>query len=162
MQVRRKTIFCIKPALNRSLTCNPYRAATKNLNVPCTIENTTYVSDISRGEAGGGQFTSFVIKHDCLSPSLFCDPTALDPATGSPTCQTTKKVDDTCRFDAECDLVRGISFDLISYSPILRSNATQNNCASPSNKCAIPPQTPLRVAPWQWVAIALFFIVGEI
>ncbi|KAF8910476.1 hypothetical protein CPB84DRAFT_1645935, partial [Gymnopilus junonius] len=113
---------------------NICRAATEPVRAPCSIENTTYVSDIIRGAAGGGQFTSFVIKHNCLS-GLFCDPTPRETTDGSTgqTCQPTKKQGQTCRFDAECQL---------------------NNCVS--GTCASGPEIAYRIAAWQWLVVTLF------
>ena len=82
---------------------NNFRPATLPLNAPCTFENTTYISDINRGAAGGGQMTTFVVRHNCLAPGLFCDPTP--PDAKGPTCQPTKKLGEKCRFDAECEMV---------------------------------------------------------
>ncbi|KAF8972265.1 hypothetical protein BDZ97DRAFT_1650330 [Flammula alnicola] len=130
----------IKGGENKSvclnMICTP---ATLPLNAPCSIENTTYVSDINRGAAGGGQYITAVIKHNCLSPGLFCDPTPPDLNASGPTCQQTKKLGQKCRFDAECEL---------------------QNCLSPSNTCGMPPETPLRIAPWNWVATVLFIILS--
>lgn len=81
------------------------RAATQPLGAHCTIENTTYVSDMNKGAAGGGQFISYVIKHDCLAPNLFCDPTG---SADGPICQKAKNLSEKCRFDAECKSVRSI------------------------------------------------------
>ncbi|KAF8805413.1 hypothetical protein BYT27DRAFT_7243432 [Phlegmacium glaucopus] len=121
------------------LTCM-YANAT--LNQPCIIENTTYVTDLHTGDPdGNGEaiYTTNVIKHNCRSPGLFCDP---DMATG-PTCQPTKELKKSCRFDVEC---------------------ASGNCAPDSknaniNICAEPAGTPLRIAPWQWGATG-FCIVG--
>jgi hypothetical protein len=74
----------------------------------------TYVADIDKGLPGGGQFTSFVFKHNCLSPFLFCDRTTLDAPGRNPTCQLTKKVGKGCSFDEECESVsRDVIFHLL-------------------------------------------------
>ncbi|KAF5326918.1 hypothetical protein D9619_004169 [Psilocybe cf. subviscida] len=118
-----------------NLTC---MAATLSLNDPCTIENTTYVSDINRGAAGGGQYTTIVIKDNCRSPGLFCDPTPPNSNNIGPACQQTKKLTGSCRFDNECD---------------------SRNCNLATKKCAIPSETPLHVAPWHWAATAILILL---
>ncbi|KAJ3493709.1 hypothetical protein NLJ89_g10955 [Agrocybe chaxingu] len=115
-----------------NLSCT---SATQQLNEPCKFENTTYVSDINKNVAGGGQFISFVFKHNCLSPDFFCDPTSKSPNGGGATCQRTRNLGEQCTFDAQCEL---------------------GNCATPNNVCALPPQTPKRIPAWEWVAIGLF------
>lgn len=86
-----------------------------SLNDPCTVENTTYVSDINRGAAGGGQYTTIVIKDNCRSPGLFCDPTPPTSNNIGPTCQQTKKLTETCRFDNECDSVNRFAFSTAMF-----------------------------------------------
>ncbi|KAF8150155.1 hypothetical protein B0H34DRAFT_802257 [Crassisporium funariophilum] len=128
--------------------------ANATLNQPCLIENTTYTSDLHVSEADGdgeAVYIMNVIKHNCFSPGLFCDPNPTDASTSAgtavtPTCQKTKAMGKTCRFDAECD---------------------SRNCAPPQGKpdnsptgtCVDPPATPMRIAPWHWGATA-FCIVG--
>ena len=84
-----------------------YRYANATLNQPCIIENTTYVTDLHVGDPNGdgeATYTTSVIKHNCRSPGLFCDPEA---DVAGPTCQPTKELKKDCRFDAECASVRG-------------------------------------------------------
>ncbi|KAF9533982.1 hypothetical protein CPB83DRAFT_782639, partial [Crepidotus variabilis] len=121
---------------NRALCLNKKCiAATQNILQPCTIENTTYVSDISKGP-GGGQFSSFVVRHNCLAPHLFCDPTALHPNGSGPTCQRTRRLGAQCTFDAQCDSL---------------------NCED--DVCTVPPDTPNTIAAWHWIATFLFILV---
>lgn len=80
------------------------------------MENTTYVGDVNRGAAGGGQFTTIVIKHNCLYPGLYCDPTPPNYEEIGPICQSTKKLGQTCRFDAECELVSVLPGALFTHT----------------------------------------------
>ncbi|KAF9479633.1 hypothetical protein BDN70DRAFT_806753 [Pholiota conissans] len=130
----------IKDADNKSVCLNQVcMAATLPLGAPCVIENTTYVGDINRGAAGGGQYTTVVIKHNCLAPGLFCDPTPPNVGSVGPICQTTKKLGESCRFNAECELA---------------------SCNELTNKCTLPAETPLKIEPWHWVATILFIIAS--
>ncbi|KDR68546.1 hypothetical protein GALMADRAFT_146207 [Galerina marginata CBS 339.88] len=122
---------------NKSVCLNTFcMPATRLLGEPCTIENTTYVSDLDRGTAGGGQFRSFVIKHNCLAPGLFCDPTPPPSDVQGATCQKAKKLGEKCRFDAECQL---------------------NNCVF--NTCAQAPEKAFRLAAWHWLATVMFIVL---
>jgi len=88
------------------------RPATQILNALCTFENITSVSDINEGLTGSGQFTSSVFRHNCLSPFLFCDLTALLPDGSGPTCQPTREVGQRCNFDEQCKTVSTCFFIL--------------------------------------------------
>ncbi|KAF8181526.1 hypothetical protein BJ912DRAFT_1062099 [Pholiota molesta] len=130
----------VKDADNKAVCLNKVcMAATLPLGAPCIIENTTYVGDVNRGTAGGGQFTTVVIKHNCLAPGLFCDPTPPDADITGSTCQPSKKLGERCRFDVECE---------------------STNCSTPGNRCAVPAETPTRVEPWQWVVTVLFIVAS--
>jgi hypothetical protein len=83
------------------------RYANATLNQPCIIENTTYVNDLHAGNPNGGgeaMYLTTIIKHNCRSPGLFCDPEVTDMS--GPTCQPTRELKKSCRFDAECTSVR--------------------------------------------------------
>ncbi|PPQ80285.1 hypothetical protein CVT25_003682 [Psilocybe cyanescens] len=135
---------CMTPPPNPNISAKENKAiclntvcmvATQPLSARCTIENTTYVSDLNKGAAGGGQFISYVIKHDCLAPNLFCDPTG---STDGPICQKMKNLREKCRFDGEC---------------------RSNNCAEMSNTCTLAPETTFQLAPWQWLATIMSIIL---
>jgi len=92
--------------LSLSITGTPTQLS--SLNQPCIIENMTYVNDLHTGDPdGNGQaiYIVDVLGHNCRSPGLFCDPEVAD-VTG-PTCQPTKELKKSCRFDEECASVRG-------------------------------------------------------
>ncbi|KAJ7614148.1 hypothetical protein FB45DRAFT_802703 [Roridomyces roridus] len=68
---------------------------------------------------GGEQISSAVTRDNCQSPQLYCNPTDL-------VCEPTLPLNAPCRGDRQCSSL---------------------TCAA--GKCANPPETPLRIAPWQ-------------
>jgi len=76
-------------------------------------------------------------------------------------CERTKAVGLACSSDQECDLVclmlfffdSGLKFRLCADPSV------QYNCG-PAGVCAYPPETPLRVAPWQYVITAICIVGG--
>ncbi|KAJ7157636.1 hypothetical protein C8R43DRAFT_882992 [Mycena crocata] len=78
---------------------------------------------------GGQQITNTVIRDNCRSPAFYCNPTEL-------LCERTLPVGSLCQTDQQCTLF---------------------NCAG--GTCADPPETPLRIAPWQ-CALTMTAIVG--
>ncbi|KAJ3800575.1 hypothetical protein GGU11DRAFT_676980 [Lentinula aff. detonsa] len=73
--------------------------------------------------------TTIVIRDNCRSPYLYCDQTSL-------VCEQSKAIGSSCQIDQECE---------------------QRNCVV--STCVEPPETPLRVAPWQY-AITAMCILG--
>jgi len=117
--------------------------ANATLNQPCIIENMTYITDLHVGDPNGdGEATYImnVIKHNCGSPGLFCDPEA---DVAGPICQPTKELKKSCRFDAEC----------------ASGNCVPDAKSPKINICSEPVGTSLRIAPWQWGATG-FCIIG--
>jgi hypothetical protein len=86
--------------------------ANTTLNQPCIIENTTYINDhLHTGDPdGNGQaiYIMDVLGHNCCSPGLFCDPEVAD-VTG-PTCQPTKELKKSCRFDEDSEVRLGTPY----------------------------------------------------
>ncbi|PPQ82909.1 hypothetical protein CVT24_008664 [Panaeolus cyanescens] len=106
-------------------------SASQTLSEPCVLENTTYVSDIDKGQAGAGLFTSHIIRDNCLSPTFYCSLEGVTaPLTkakmappiggfafstgkyklvengvliGKGTCKRTKLLGEACAWDAMCE-----------------------------------------------------------
>ncbi|KAF8895988.1 hypothetical protein BD779DRAFT_1493331 [Infundibulicybe gibba] len=135
--------------LNRDEQCAPPLdwddlASAKNFNgsvclhSTCMYANVTLglpcVTDnttyIDLGPAGGQQYTYTITRDNCHSPQLYCDPTSM-------TCARAKPLGAICASDNECET---------------------STCASPGY-CTDPPETPTRVAPWQY-AITVSCILG--
>lgn len=136
-------VISIGAHVNPSIKCGRYANVT--LGQPCIADNTTYVDFGLDGQ----QYTSTITRDNCKSPQFFCDLNGM-------VCQRTKFVGSACVSDSECTLVRLLYF--ISSDQRLTVYA-QHNCGS-AGICAEPPETPLRVAPWQYATTALCIIGG--
>ncbi|KAF7326269.1 hypothetical protein MKEN_00479900 [Mycena kentingensis (nom. inval.)] len=79
----------------------------------------------------GEQTSNAITRDNCASPGLYCDPTTL-------VCLNARALNDVCAVDYEC---------------------FSGNCAS--GVCKNPPETPLRIAPWQ-SALVSTTLVGAI
>ncbi|KAI0789953.1 hypothetical protein C8Q75DRAFT_793063 [Abortiporus biennis] len=78
----------------------------------------------------GQQYTNIITRHNCQTPRFFCHLEALQ-------CVPTKLIGETCNDDQECQ----------TY-----------NCRSGS--CAEPPETPLKVALWQYATIVIVVLIA--
>lgn len=96
------------------------------LGQPCITNNTTYFDFGPEGQ----RYSNVVIRDNCRSPRLYCDPT-------KNVCIPTKAVGLPCSSDVECET---------------------HECG-PNALCAEPPETPFRVAPWQWT-VTIVCILG--
>ena len=93
--------------LSLSITGTPTQLSTNPALSKIRPTSTIYTRE-SRGDPdGNGQaiYMMNVLKHNCRSPGLFCDPEVA--AVTGPTCQPIKELKKSCRFDAECASVRG-------------------------------------------------------
>ncbi|GAW10465.1 hypothetical protein LENED_012734 [Lentinula edodes] len=73
----------------------------------------------------GQLYTTVVIRDNCHSPDLYCGQDSL-------LCEQSKSLGSPCQIDQECE---------------------ERNCVV--GICAVPPETPLRVAPWQYAVTAM-------
>ncbi|KAH8074802.1 hypothetical protein BXZ70DRAFT_902810 [Cristinia sonorae] len=93
--------------------------ANATLGEQCIADQTTYIDIGPSGE----EFDFTVTRHNCLTPSLFCDPNTLR-------CIQTKAIGEDCSSDQDCHSL---------------------NCDSGS--CVDPPEMPTQVKTWQWAAV---------
>ncbi|XP_006459690.1 hypothetical protein AGABI2DRAFT_65529 [Agaricus bisporus var. bisporus H97] len=80
-----------------------YRYANATLFSPCVMENTTYTFQASYSRTS---HTVSVVRHNCVSHTLHCDPSTL-------TCATSKKIGEACEADFQCETVaceRGVCY----------------------------------------------------
>lgn len=73
------------------------RFASVALGQPCSVDSTDYVSPGPNGQ----EFITTVIRHNCRTPQLFCNP-------ASQLCEVTKPLGSKCSYDQECQSVRSI------------------------------------------------------
>ncbi|KAJ3933425.1 MAG: hypothetical protein NXY57DRAFT_998863 [Lentinula lateritia] len=73
----------------------------------------------------GQLYTTVVIRDNCHSPNLYCGQDSL-------LCEQSKSLGLPCQIDQECE---------------------ERNCVA--GICVVPPETPLRVAPWQYAVTAM-------
>lgn len=124
---------------NRDEQCSPPLdwqdlASFQNYNGSICLKSTCMYANITLGQScivdnttytdtgpNGEQYMFTVTRDNCRSPQFYCDP-------GSSACQRAKAVGVACQLDSECE---------------------ERNCNS-AKVCVEPPETPLRVAPWQW------------
>ncbi|KIJ90998.1 hypothetical protein K443DRAFT_115761, partial [Laccaria amethystina LaAM-08-1] len=124
---------------NRDEQCSPPLdwqdlASYQNYNGSICLKSTCMYANITLGQScivdnttytdtgpNDEQYMFTVTRDNCRSPQFYCDP-------GSSVCQRTKAVGMACELDSECE---------------------ERNCNS-AKVCVEPPETPLRVAPWQW------------
>ncbi|KAF9514602.1 hypothetical protein BS47DRAFT_865363 [Hydnum rufescens UP504] len=81
---------------------------------PCIIDTTLYLGL----SANGSQLSTYVMRDNCIPPSLFCD-------SEMNICSTTKGIGESCGSNREC---------------------TTYNC-NVSGICADPPEAPVRLGP---------------
>ncbi|KAJ6620023.1 hypothetical protein B0H10DRAFT_1792418 [Mycena sp. CBHHK59/15] len=133
--------------LNRDEQCAPPRdwaslASTQNFNGSLCLRAVCMYTNVTLGDPcvtddttyidigpSGQQVVNTVTRDNCQSPQFYCDPTRL-------VCDHTLALDSLCQTDRQC---------------------TSLNCAA--GVCANPPETPLRIAPWQ-CALTATCIVG--
>ncbi|KAJ7196827.1 hypothetical protein GGX14DRAFT_672022 [Mycena pura] len=128
--------------LDRDEQCAPppdwgVLASTRNFNGSICLRSVCLYANVTLGEpcitsnttyidiGPSGQDVAYTVTRDnCQSPQLYCDAV-------SPVCKRTLPVNSLCVADQQC---------------------TSLNCAM--GTCADPPETPLRIAPWQSALIA--------
>ncbi|KAJ7111925.1 hypothetical protein C8R44DRAFT_711519 [Mycena epipterygia] len=133
--------------LNRDEQCAPPPnwadlASTQNFNGSICLRSVCMHANVTLGEQcitdnttyidvgpNGQQVANTVSRDNCQSPRFYCDPAQL-------VCQRTLPVHSLCQADQEC---------------------TSLNCAE--GTCTDPPETPVRIAPWQ-CALTATAIVG--
>ncbi|KAF9068174.1 hypothetical protein BDP27DRAFT_1295498 [Rhodocollybia butyracea] len=76
----------------------------------------------------GRLFNTVVVRDNCRSPQLYCGQDTL-------VCERSKVLGSSCQIDQECQ---------------------ERNCLS--GLCTEPPETPLHVAPWQYVLTAICIV----
>jgi len=77
----------------------------------------------------GQRSTNIVVRDNCHSPLLYC-------GGGTMVCERSKALGVSCSSDQECEM---------------------RNCGA-HGVCADPPETPLKVAPWQYAVTAICVI----
>ncbi|KAJ6544975.1 hypothetical protein DFH09DRAFT_927697 [Mycena vulgaris] len=123
--------------LNRDEQCGPPPdwedlSSTQNFNGSICLRSVCMHANVTLGERcitdnttyldigpSGQQVTNTVSRDNCQSPKFYCDPT-------QPICERTQPINSPCQADQQC---------------------TSMNCAA--GTCANPPETPVRIAPWQ-------------
>ncbi|KAI0686768.1 hypothetical protein BC835DRAFT_1287480, partial [Cytidiella melzeri] len=91
----------------------------------CVVEDTKYIDSGSDGQ----QYSNDIFRHNCQSPTLYCDPTALQCFRGKP-------VGEDCALDLEC---------------------RSQNCED--GVCVDEVGTSRRVQTWQYVASILIVAI---
>lgn len=99
--------------------------ANATLGQGCVIDDTTYVDTSS-----GTQLGNRIIRHNCRTPLLYCDPMALQ-------CFPARLLGEACEMDMEC---------------------RSHNCAA--SVCADPPGTVRTLQPWHYVVTILVVAIS--
>ncbi|EKM58604.1 uncharacterized protein PHACADRAFT_117686 [Phanerochaete carnosa HHB-10118-sp] len=102
------------------------RWANVTLGQGCIVDDTTYVDVGSDGQQSGNR----IVRHNCRTPQLYCDTTALQ-------CFSTKLLGSDCTMDQECR----------SY-----------NCVA--STCIDPPGIPREVKSWQYAVTIVVVVVS--
>ncbi|KIM80388.1 hypothetical protein PILCRDRAFT_73344 [Piloderma croceum F 1598] len=135
--------------LDRDEQCAPppnwsYLASGLNFNGSLCLKGKCRYANITLGQACQIENTTYldldltgepikttVIRDNCRTPELFCD-------TATMLCEHTKVTGGTCQTDGECKT---------------------HNCGE-NGYCIDQPETPLNVAPWQYVILVLCIVAG--
>lgn len=82
------------------------RYANATFGQKCIADQTTYI-DVG---PGGEEFNFTVTRHNCRTPSYFCDPRLLQ-------CVNTKGINESCTSDQDCQSVSFLSVVMLCLSP---------------------------------------------
>lgn len=127
---------------------NITRYANATLGTPCIMDSTVYVGSGPKGE----QFSNTVLRDNCIKPGLYCN-------TTSNVCEVTLQLGLSCQNDLECDsvcLLAALSRPSEPYMLYI-----QYNCNT-QDVCAVPPETPLKVAVWQYALTSVIVLLGNL
>jgi hypothetical protein len=129
--------------------CHTIRYTNATLSAPCIMENTTYIfpSAFSRSLE-----TLFVVRHNCVLPGLYCDPSSLS-------CVTAKPINESCTADFECVTVGYILWPRSPICLLVWMSTTQATCNQ--GFCTQSPDIPNLVTAGQWAIVVSVIFIGK-